>query len=102
MTATFERFESALRDLYAAYTFEFAAREAGVDIQLREQPRAQMEEANRKSEHNIGEVNWWFPDPAIMTTNFHTKSLFGFNRPRLSNPEVDQMLVANPRRFFEQ
>jgi peptide/nickel transport system substrate-binding protein len=68
------------------------AREAGMDIQLREQPRAQMEEANRKSEHNIGEVNWWFPDPAIMTTNFHTKSLFGFNRPRLSNPEIDQML----------
>jgi anaerobic selenocysteine-containing dehydrogenase len=29
--ATFERFESALRDLYAGYTFEFAAREAGVD-----------------------------------------------------------------------
>ena len=27
-----------------------------------------------------------------MTTNFHTKSLFGFNRPRLSNPEIDQML----------
>jgi peptide/nickel transport system substrate-binding protein len=68
------------------------AREVGMDIQLREQPRAQMEEANRKSEHNIGEVNWWFPDPAIMTTNFHTKSLFGFNRPRLSNPEIDQML----------
>src|SRR6266581_2356641 len=68
------------------------AREVGMDIQLREQPRAQMEEANRKSEHNIGEVNWWFPDPAIMTTNFHTKSLFGFNRPRLSNLEIDQML----------
>jgi peptide/nickel transport system substrate-binding protein len=68
------------------------AREVGMDIQLREQPRAQMEEANRKGEHNIGEINWWFPDPAIMTTNFHTKSLFGFNRPRLSNPEVDQML----------
>ena len=68
------------------------AREVGMDIQLREQPRAQMEEANRKSEHNIGEVNWWFPDPSIMTTNFHTKSLFGFNRPRLSNPEVDQQL----------
>jgi peptide/nickel transport system substrate-binding protein len=68
------------------------AREVGIDIQLREQPRAQMEEANRKGEHNIGEINWWFPDPSIMTTNFHTKSLFGFNRPRLSNPEIDQML----------
>src|SRR5256886_17213669 len=60
--------------------------------QLGEQPRAKMGEPNRKTEHNIGEANWWFPDPAIMTTNFHTKSLFGFNRPRLSNPEIDQML----------
>src|SRR5262249_31089062 len=32
------------------------------------------------------------PDPVVMTTNFHTRSLFGFNRPRLSNPEIDQML----------
>ena len=39
------------------------ARDVGMDIQLREQPRAQMDEANRKSEHKIGEVNWWFPDP---------------------------------------
>ena len=51
-----------------------------------------MEEANRKGEHNIGELNWWFPDPTIMTTNFHSKSLVSFNRPRLSNPEIDQML----------
>ena len=31
---TFERFESALRDEYATYTFEFAAREAGVEAQV--------------------------------------------------------------------
>jgi peptide/nickel transport system substrate-binding protein len=68
------------------------ARDVGIDIQLREQPRAQMEDANRKGEHNIGEVNWWFPDPSVLTTNFHTRSLFGFNRPRLSNPEIDAML----------
>ncbi len=68
------------------------AREVGMDIQLREQPRAQMEEANRKSEHNIGELNWWFPDPSILTTNFHSSRLFGFNRPRLNNPDIDKAL----------
>jgi peptide/nickel transport system substrate-binding protein len=68
------------------------AREAGMDIQLREQPRAQMEAANQKGEHNIGELNWWFPDPSILTNNFHSSRLVGFNRPRLSNPAIDKQL----------
>jgi peptide/nickel transport system substrate-binding protein len=68
------------------------AREVGIDIQLREQPRVQMYEAWRKGEHNIGELNWWFPDPSILTTNFHTSRLQAFNPPRLSDPEVDKLL----------
>src|SRR5262245_39912443 len=68
------------------------AREVGIDIQLREQPRVQMYEAWRKSEHNIGELNWWFPDPSILTSNFHTSRLQAFNPPRLSDPEVDRLL----------
>jgi peptide/nickel transport system substrate-binding protein len=68
------------------------AREVGMDIQLREQPRAQMYEANRKGEHSIGELNWWFPDPSILTTNFHTNRLASFNPARLSDPEVDKLL----------
>jgi peptide/nickel transport system substrate-binding protein len=67
-------------------------REVGMDIQLREQPRAQMYEANRKGEHSIGELNWWFPDPSILTTNFHTSRLASFNPARLSDPEVDKLL----------
>ncbi len=68
------------------------AREIGIDIQLREQPRVQMYEAWRKGEHNIGELNWWFPDPAILTSNFHTSRLQAFNPPRLSDPEIDKLL----------
>jgi peptide/nickel transport system substrate-binding protein len=68
------------------------AREVGIDIQLREQPRVQMYEAWRKGEHNIGELNWWFPDPSILTTNFHTSRLQAFNPPRLSDAEVDKLL----------
>lgn len=68
------------------------AREVGMDIQLREQPRVQMYEAVRKSEHNIGELNWWFPDPSILTTNFHTSRLHAFNPARLSDPEIDKLL----------
>ncbi|MGH7267262.1 MAG: ABC transporter substrate-binding protein [Candidatus Rokuibacteriota bacterium] len=68
------------------------AREVGIDVQLREQPRVQMYEAWRKGEHGIGELNWWFPDPSILTTNFHTSRLQAFNPPRLSDPEVDKLL----------
>ena len=68
------------------------AREVGIDLQLREQPRVQMYEAVRKSEHNIGELNWWFPDPSILTTNFHTSRLHAFNPARLSDPEIDRLL----------
>src|SRR6267378_4088412 len=68
------------------------AREVGIDIQLREQPRVQMYEAWRKGEHGIGELNWWFPDPSILTTNFHTSRLQAFNPPRLSDPEIDKLL----------
>jgi len=68
------------------------AREVGIDIQLREQPRVQMYEAWRKGEHGIGELNWWFPDPSILATNFHTSRLQAFNPPRLSDPEVDKLL----------
>lgn len=68
------------------------AREVGIDIQLREQPRVQMYEAWRRNETNIGELNWWFPDPSILATNFHTRSLHAFNPARLSDPEVDRLL----------
>jgi peptide/nickel transport system substrate-binding protein len=68
------------------------ARDVGIDIQLREQPRVQMYEAWRKGEHGIGELNWWFPDPSILTTNFHTSRLQAFNPPRLSDPEIDKLL----------
>src|SRR2546428_6126369 len=68
------------------------AREVGIDVQLREQPRVQMYEAWRKGEHGIGELNWWFPDPSILTTNFHTSRLQAFNPPRLSDPEIDKLL----------
>ena len=68
------------------------AREVGIDIQLREQPRVQMYEAWRKGEHGIGELNWWFPDPSILTTNFHTSRLQAFNPPRLSDAEIDKLL----------
>jgi peptide/nickel transport system substrate-binding protein len=68
------------------------AREVGIDLQIREEPRVQMYEAWRKSQHNIGELNWWFPDPSILTTNFHTSRLQAFNPPRLSDPEVDKLL----------
>ena len=68
------------------------AREVGIDVQLREQPRVQMYEAWRKNEHGIGELNWWFPDPSILTTNFHTSRLQAFNPPRLSDPEIDKLL----------
>ena len=68
------------------------ARDVGIDIQLREQPRVQMYEAWRKGEHGIGELNWWFPDPSILTTNFHTSRLQAFNPPRLSDPEIDKIL----------
>jgi len=60
------------------------AREVGWTSSARAAAR-QMEEANRKSEHNIGEVNWWFPDPAIMTTN-STQESFGFNRRGCRTP----------------
>jgi len=68
------------------------AREVGIDVQLREQPRAQMYEGWRKNENNVGELNWWFPDPSILTTNFHTSRLQAFNPPRLSDPEIDKLL----------
>jgi peptide/nickel transport system substrate-binding protein len=68
------------------------AREVGIDIQLREQPRVQMYEGWRKNENNIGELNWWFPDPSILTTNFHTSRLAAFNPGRLSDPEIDKLL----------
>lgn len=68
------------------------AREVGLDLQLREQPRVQMYEAWRKNETNVGELNWWFPDPSILTANFHTSRLHAFNPPRLSDPEVDRLL----------
>jgi hypothetical protein len=66
------------------------AREVGIDMQLREQPRVQMYEGWRKNENNIGELNWWFPDPSILTTNFHTSRLHAFNPARLSDPEIDK------------
>jgi peptide/nickel transport system substrate-binding protein len=68
------------------------AREVGIDIPLREQPRVQMYEAWRRNETNIGELNWWFPDPSILATNFHTRSLHAFNPARLSDPEIDRLL----------
>jgi len=68
------------------------AREVGIDLQLREQPRVQMYEGWRKNENNIGELNWWFPDPSILTTNFHTSRLHAFNPSRLSDPEIDKLL----------
>src|SRR5437867_9392993 len=68
------------------------AREVGIDVQLREQPRVQMYEAWGKGEHGIGELNWWFPDPSILTNNFHSSRLAAFNPPRLSDPEVDKLL----------
>jgi peptide/nickel transport system substrate-binding protein len=68
------------------------AREVGIDVQLREQPRVQMYEAWRKGEHGIGELNWWFPDPSILSSNFHSSRLAAFNPPRLSDPEVDKLL----------
>jgi peptide/nickel transport system substrate-binding protein len=68
------------------------AREVGIDVQLREQPRAQMYEGWRKNENNMGELNWWFPDPSILTTNFHTSRLQAFNPSRLSDPEIDKQL----------
>jgi len=68
------------------------AREVGIDLQLREQPRVQMYEGWRKNENNIGELNWWFPDPSILTTNFHTSRLHAFNPARLSDPEIDRLL----------
>jgi peptide/nickel transport system substrate-binding protein len=61
-------------------------------MQLREQPRVQMYEGWRKNENNIGELNWWFPDPSILTTNFHTSRLQAFNPGRLSDPEIDKLL----------
>ncbi len=68
------------------------AREVGIDMQLREQPRVQMYEGWRKNENNVGELNWWFPDPSILTTNFHTSRLHAFNPGRLSDPEIDKLL----------
>ncbi len=68
------------------------AREVGIDVQLREQPRVQMYEGWRKNENNVGELNWWFPDPSILTTNFHTSRLQAFNPGRLSDPEIDKLL----------
>jgi len=68
------------------------AREVGIDIELREAPRVQMYEAWRKGDDGIGELNWWFPDPSILTTNFHSSRLSAFNPPRLSDPEIDKLL----------
>ncbi len=67
-------------------------RDVGIDIQLREQPRVQMYEAWRKGDDGIGELNWWFPDPSILTSNFHTSRLQSFNPGRLSDPEIDKLL----------
>jgi len=69
------------------------AREVGIDIQLREMPRAQMHEAYRRGEHNIAETSWWYPDPVILSTLFHSAGLAtGFNRARLGDSELDKML----------
>jgi peptide/nickel transport system substrate-binding protein len=68
------------------------AREVGIDIQIREQPRAQMMDANRKGLHNIAEVNWWFPDPSILTTIFHSTRQESFNQSKLASPELDRLL----------
>lgn len=68
------------------------AREAGIDIQLREMTRAQLNEAQMRGEHHIGEVIWFYPDPSILTTLFHSAGLTTFNKARLSDPEMDKML----------
>ena len=42
-------------------------------------------------------LNWWFPDPSILTSNFHTSRLQAFNPPRLSDPEIDKLIGAYER-----
>jgi len=50
---TFENFERALLDLYGTYTFEFAARESGIDeAQLREVAELVASAGTRLSTHN--------------------------------------------------
>jgi peptide/nickel transport system substrate-binding protein len=68
-------------------------REVGIDLQLREAPYAQVLAANQRNEHNIGESNWWYPDPSVLTTLFHSSQLKLFSRSRLNDPEVDKLLV---------
>lgn len=68
------------------------AREVGIDIQLREQPRVQMYAANQRGENNIGETQWWFSDPFILTNLFHSSRIGGWNFSRLNDPEVDKLL----------
>jgi peptide/nickel transport system substrate-binding protein len=55
-------------------------------------PRAQLNEAQMRGEHHIGEVIWFYPDPSILTTLFHSVGLTTFNKARLSDPELDKML----------
>jgi anaerobic selenocysteine-containing dehydrogenase len=51
--ASFERFEDALRELYAEYTFELAAEESGIEAgRLREVARVISEAGTRLSTHN--------------------------------------------------
>ena len=52
-SATFERFEEVLRDLYASYTFDFAAAESGVDAgKLREVAEVVASAGTRFATHN--------------------------------------------------
>lgn len=78
-------------------------RDVGIDLKVEEQTRANQLDAYSKDLHNIGNTQWWFPDPSILGTVFHSRSFQASNRSKYSNPEVDKLLddaltVADPRR----
>jgi len=69
----------------------------GIDIRLPSSRAWRCTRACARARSNgIGELNWWFPDPSISTTNFHTSRLQAFNPSATVRPEIDKLLARRP------
>lgn len=81
-----------------------AWREVGIEVDIEKLVSAPYFAAVRRGDHHLAQQGWWYPDPHVMYSAFHSKFAgTGFNFTHSKIPALDQMLeegykTADPKK----
>ncbi len=68
-------------------------REVGIEVEIEKQSQAPFFTMIRRGDHHLTVSGWWYPDPHVMYSAFHSRFAgTGFNFVLSRIPELDKML----------